>query len=192
MEQYFFDRSSGWHHRRYYRKWIHYHRNKNVRNGSRKLWRVLWGLQRCRLRVFGNWFSALKKILETSSNKQDRFCFQQMILELTSGKFVALEIGADNSSANVYKEFRKLCGPSDPVGFDVCISWNSQILFIFFFILQVVARQLYPKSIRAKYGVSKVQNAIHCTDLEEDCKLEVEYFFKILASWWCIHKFAPK
>lgn len=47
---------------------------------------------------------------------------------------------------------------------------------------QMMARQLYPKTIRAKFGVNKVQNAIHCTDLEEDCKLEVEYFFKILSS----------
>lgn len=38
-----------------------------------------------------------------------------------------------------------------------------------------------PKTIRARFGVNAVKNAVHCTDLEEDCFLELEYFFKILS-----------
>lgn len=45
---------------------------------------------------------------------------------------------------------------------------------------QELAKQLRPNTIRARFGVSKVQNAIHCTDLEEDTRTEIEYFFKIL------------
>lgn len=118
-----------------------------------------------------------------------------MVLELTSGKFVALEIGADNPNTNVYKDFRQLCGPSDPVRFLLAfLDWEINRFYKFWVSFwQVVARQLYPKSIRGKFGVNKVQNAIHCTDLVEDCKLEVEYFFKILTPWlnegsnWYVH-----
>lgn len=52
------------------------------------------------------------------------------------------------------------------------------------FFLQDMARQVRPETLRAKYGKTKVQNAIHCSDLPEDGLLEVEYFFKILAEKW--------
>lgn len=32
---------------------------------------------------------------------------------------------------------------------------------------------------RARFGLDKVRNAVHCTDLPEDGSLEVEYFFSI-------------
>lgn len=47
-------------------------------------------------------------------------------------------------------------------------------------LFQEIARQLRPQTIRARFGINKVLNAVHCTDLEEDGLLEVEYFFKIL------------
>jgi len=43
-----------------------------------------------------------------------------------------------------------------------------------------VAKHLRPATLRAKYGVDRVQNGVHCTDLTEDGLLEVEYFFKIM------------
>jgi nucleoside-diphosphate kinase len=43
-----------------------------------------------------------------------------------------------------------------------------------------VARALVPDSIRAKYGVSIVENAVHCTDLVANAQLECEYFFTLL------------
>jgi hypothetical protein len=36
---------------------------------------------------------------------------------------------------------------------------------------------------RAKFGLDRVRNAVHCTDLPEDGTLECEYFFKILQSY---------
>ena len=42
-----------------------------------------------------------------------------------------------------------------------------------------IAKSLRPNSLRAKFGVDRVKNAIHCTDLPEDGVLECEYFFKI-------------
>lgn len=81
-----------------------------------------------------------------------------MVLELANGPCVAIEVCHQNKDVNSYTEFRKLCGPIDPE----------------------LAKQLRPNTIRAKFGMTKVKNAIHCTDLEEDTVLEVEYFFRIL------------
>lgn len=36
-----------------------------------------------------------------------------------------------------------------------------------------VASHLRPDTLRAKYGVNRVENAVHCTDLPEDGLLEV-------------------
>ena len=47
--------------------------------------------------------------------------------------------------------FRELSGPHDPE----------------------IARTLRKKTLRAKYGIDRVRNAIHCTDLPEDGVLEV-------------------
>ncbi|PZC75173.1 nucleoside diphosphate kinase 7 [Helicoverpa armigera] len=84
--------------------------------------------------------------------------YKGMVEELSSGPCVAMEIVAKDKTVNSAVEFRKLVGPADPE----------------------VARLLRPYTIRAKLGNTKVQNAIHCSDLAEDGLLEVEYFFKIL------------
>ncbi|XP_046383414.1 nucleoside diphosphate kinase 7 isoform X2 [Ischnura elegans] len=83
-----------------------------------------------------------------------------MVGQLMSGPSVALEIKHPSckSQEEIVSKFRLLVGPSDPE----------------------IARELRPQSIRAKYGATKVKNAVHCTDLPEDGSLEVEYFFKIL------------
>jgi nucleoside diphosphate kinase len=51
----------------------------------------------------------------------------------------------------VVTAFREFVGPSEPE----------------------IARQLRPTSLRAKFGLDKVRNAMHCTDLKEDGVLEV-------------------
>lgn len=84
--------------------------------------------------------------------------FGSMLDELTSGPFVAMEL-ADPDGANPVDPIREIAGPADPE----------------------IARMLRPNSIRAKFGLNKIQNAVHCTDLEEDGPLEVSYFFTILA-----------
>jgi len=58
------------------------------------------------------------------------------------------------------EEFREFAGPAD----------------------SEIARYLRPKSLRAKFGLNKVENAVHCTDLPEDGVLEAEFFFNVLQS----------
>ena len=86
-----------------------------------------------------------------------------MVEELTSGRCLAMEISPGprmtfNPSAapadptnNIVSAFRYFCGPMDVA----------------------IAKQARPDSLRAKYGQSKIANAIHCTDLTEDGSLEV-------------------
>jgi nucleoside-diphosphate kinase len=42
-----------------------------------------------------------------------------------------------------------------------------------------IAKNLRPNTIRAKFGHTRLVNAVHCSDLPEDGALEVEYFFSI-------------
>lgn len=80
--------------------------------------------------------------------------FTAMIDHVTSGPCVVMEIRQENAVAS----FRRLAGPLDPQ----------------------VAKELRLGSIRSTYGLDRVQNAVHCTDLPEDGVLECEYFFRIL------------
>jgi len=79
--------------------------------------------------------------------------------ELASGKLVALQVRYSAQPENTVLAVRELCGAHDPE----------------------IASHLHTSSLRALYGVSKVKNAVHCTDLPEDGPLEVDYFFSILA-----------
>ncbi|OAF69473.1 hypothetical protein A3Q56_02784 [Intoshia linei] len=78
--------------------------------------------------------------------------YEKMVKELTSGVCVAIEI---NSKVDSFRDF---CGPYDPE----------------------IAKNLYPKSLRANFGHNRIKNAVHCTDLSDDSIMEVEYFFKLL------------
>ena len=80
--------------------------------------------------------------------------YTDMVTLLSSGPCVAFEV----TGSNAQQVFRQLTGPADPE----------------------MARHLRPHTLRAKYGRTKVENAVHCTDLPEDGVLEVEYFFKIM------------
>ncbi|XP_047559714.1 nucleoside diphosphate kinase 7 isoform X2 [Lutra lutra] len=80
--------------------------------------------------------------------------YNEMVTEVCSGPCVAMEIQQNNPT----KTFREFCGPADPE----------------------IARHLRPGTLRAIFGKTKIQNAVHCTDLPEDGLLEVQYFFKIL------------
>ncbi|CAG9334543.1 unnamed protein product [Blepharisma stoltei] len=81
--------------------------------------------------------------------------YGSLVDEFISGPCIAMEIRQEN----VVESFRELCGPADPE----------------------VAKRLRPKSIRSQFGINKVQNAVHCTDIPEDGILECEYFFKIIS-----------
>lgn len=43
-----------------------------------------------------------------------------------------------------------------------------------------LAKELSPDCLRARFGTDRVHSAVHCTDLEEDAKMECEYVFNIL------------
>lgn len=80
--------------------------------------------------------------------------YNALVMELTSGPCIALEVRAQNAPI----AFREMTGPADPE----------------------IARHLRPRTLRALFGQDKVKNSVHCTDLPEDGILEVEYFFKVL------------
>ena len=72
---------------------------------------------------------------------------------MTTGPCIAMEIRQENA----VKAFRDLDGPMDPE----------------------IAKNLRPNTLRARFGIDRIRNAIHCTDLPEDGTLECEYFFSI-------------
>lgn len=85
--------------------------------------------------------------------------YHALVEQLTAGTSVALEIrGSEADAQNLVNLFREFAGPSDPE----------------------IAKQIRPESLRAKFGLNKVKNAIHVTDLEEDGVLESQFFFEIL------------
>ena len=73
--------------------------------------------------------------------------------QMTTGPCIVLEVRQENA----VNSFRDLCGPMDPE----------------------IAKNLRPSSLRAKFGIDRAKNAVHCTDLAEDGVIECEYFFKI-------------
>jgi len=104
-----------------------------------------------------------------------------LIEQILSGTVIALQIECnndnkkekENQSSNVrdekdpriaingnstFNEFRDFVGPKDPE----------------------IAKYIRPRTLRAKYGVDRVRNAVHCTDLQEDGYLESKFFFQIM------------
>eukprot|EP00391_Amoebophrya_sp_Ameob2_P009693 CAMPEP_0178985412 /NCGR_PEP_ID=MMETSP0795-20121207/2138_1 /TAXON_ID=88552 /ORGANISM="Amoebophrya sp., Strain Ameob2" /LENGTH=372 /DNA_ID=CAMNT_0020676367 /DNA_START=136 /DNA_END=1254 /DNA_ORIENTATION=- len=73
--------------------------------------------------------------------------YHDLVEELAAGPALVMEIRQENA----VDTFRNLVGPIDPE----------------------VASHLRPDTLRAKYGVNRVENAVHCTDLPEDGLLEV-------------------
>lgn len=84
--------------------------------------------------------------------------YNALLQSLLDGPCVALAIGGRIKDQQVQKEFREFCGPSDPD----------------------IARQIRPHTVRAIFGCDKYKNGVHCTDLEDDTKFELEFFFKVL------------
>lgn len=79
--------------------------------------------------------------------------FSAIIDQMINGPCIVLEIRQEN----VVKAFRDLCGPMDPE----------------------IAKNLRPNTLRARFGIDRCRNAVHCTDLPEDGSLETEYWFSI-------------
>jgi len=83
--------------------------------------------------------------------------FHAHATELCSGLCIAMELRA-SGGVDTVGAFRSLAGP---------FQWDF-------------AKQLRPKSLRAKYGRDTVHCGVHCTDLPDDGPSESEYFFDLL------------
>ncbi len=81
--------------------------------------------------------------------------FERWVSELSSGVCVALEVRGED----VVPRLRELAGPVDVA----------------------VARALAPDSLRAKYGVDNVKNAVQVTDVDVDGPLETKFLFSVVA-----------
>ena len=90
---------------------------------------------------------------------------QDHVIELCSGMCIALELRAEEAVST----FRQTAGP-----------WDVEM-----------AKELRPDTLRGKYGVDRVRNAIHCTDLESDSQAENEYCFKIMDGYTPAQKLLP-
>ncbi|GET92364.1 hypothetical protein, conserved [Leishmania tarentolae] len=81
-------------------------------------------------------------------------------LEGTVSSFVGtnwvLQLVSLDETVDVVDTVRKICGPYDTV----------------------IARKLYPMSIRACYGDSETNNAVHCCDLPSDGPVYTKFFFQ--------------
>ncbi|DAZ98151.1 TPA: hypothetical protein N0F65_005617 [Lagenidium giganteum] len=84
--------------------------------------------------------------------------FNETVDHFTTGPCIAMELSGTNAES-VVGRFRDHAGP-----------WDVEM-----------AKELQPQTIRARYGIDRVRNAVHCTDLPEDGTLECEYFFEILS-----------
>lgn len=81
--------------------------------------------------------------------------YSELVDGMSCAPCLALELRAEG----VVEKFRELCGPHDVD----------------------MARHLRPQSLRARFGISNAQNAVHATDLEGDAEAEVRYMFEMLA-----------
>jgi nucleoside-diphosphate kinase len=79
-----------------------------------------------------------------------------MVDELSSGPSLALEISTIPDGEHT--RFREFCGPVDPK----------------------VASAIRPGTLRAIFGINRIKNAIHCTDLDTDGAFESNYMFNVL------------
>lgn len=77
--------------------------------------------------------------------------------ELSSGPSIVIELTSEDGK-NLVQSLREFCGPPD----------------------SKVAAAIRPKTLRARYGSTKVQNAIHCTDLDTDGAIESNFLFNVL------------
>lgn len=86
--------------------------------------------------------------------------YSTFVADLASGAVIAVQVkGRHNEDGReVVMAVRERCGPVEPE----------------------VAKVLRPTSLRAMFGVSKLLNAVHCTDLSDDGGLETSFFFDVL------------
>ena len=82
--------------------------------------------------------------------------YNPMIDQCISGPMIALEIRQENA----VNSFKQICGIMDPIKGR---TQNGE-----------------QTTIRAQFGIDRVQNAVHCTDLPDEGTLDCEYFFVLM------------
>ncbi|KAL0582236.1 hypothetical protein ABG067_007935 [Albugo candida] len=83
--------------------------------------------------------------------------YNDTVEHLVSGLCVAIRL--EGTTDNIVPDFRTYVGP-----------WDVDM-----------AKKLSPHTIRAKFGLDRVCNAVHCTDLPDDGASECDFFFNILS-----------
>ena len=78
-----------------------------------------------------------------------------LVEEMKNGNLIAIVVRGEMQTIQT---IRSMCGPNDPQ----------------------IAKAIRAESLRSRFGKNKVQNGIHCTDLEDDGILESEFFFSVM------------
>jgi nucleoside diphosphate kinase len=80
--------------------------------------------------------------------------YERWVVELSSGPAIVLEVRGEE----IVPALRDLAGPYDPE----------------------IAKALRPSTIRARFGINSVKNAVHVTDVDVDGPLESKFMFMVL------------
>lgn len=80
--------------------------------------------------------------------------YEQNIRHFNEDKCLYMEIRVGKGK-NVVEDFKKICGPYDPS----------------------YAKKIVPNSLRALFGVDRVHNGVHSTELYEDSESELKIIF---------------
>ena len=116
--------------------------------------------------------SISQRLPSRSSTMSTRMFFQSMYL-LLSTSHLALPLYWKSDSRMSSRPSEKWLAPTIQRSQSTSDQTQSGNTFPFLIIL----------SYRAKFGIDRVKNAVHCTDLPEDGTIECEYFFNILQSY---------
>ena len=84
--------------------------------------------------------------------------FQAFLYSFLNGRCVVLKISGLETDGrdDIVNAFRQFCGPFD----------------------SHLARQVRPNSLRGVFGRDLYQNAVHCSDLDDNVVVELQYFFR--------------
>jgi len=96
---------------------------------------------------------AAEEFLDVYKGVIPQYC--ALVEHWTSGASLAVQVVGGE---NIVEQVRELAGPHDPE----------------------IGRHIRPQTLRARFGIDRVRNGVHATDLHEDGTLESEFFFKIL------------
>ena len=96
-----------------------------------------------------------------------------MVQEMCSGPVIALRLCRSGRRSDADLSTEEVEGKNVVSSFrtEVAGPWDVEM-----------AQELHPTSLRARYGIDNVKNAVHCTDLPDDGESECQFFFEILTN----------